>query len=217
MINIQRFLWVFVLIFLPLIYFPIQKGCNFFNYYDQKTITGNTKYQPENYSMPCDFIFNGLDKSSGKYKLVTKSEFLFDYTNSKLRKLYKEKSFLETNVSIVGLNNKLFLVLTIKINSKDASLTYGQINNGSTLKLSFMNGQEKYLKCSSSSAGQVRLLKNKYSTEYEVFYRLEKESIDMISKYDLDKLGIMWSSGYEEYEIYYLDVIRHQLNCILNL
>jgi hypothetical protein len=180
----------------------------------------NTSFQSPNVirwpDAPCNIVFNGVESKTGQYKIATKSEFLFDYTNSKLRKLYKEKSFMETKASFVALNNKLYLVLNIRIHSKDAPLTYGQISSGSTLKLIFMNGNEKYIKCSSTAAGQLRLQKKKYNTDYEVFYRLEKESIDMISKLDLDKIGIMWSSGFEEYEIYYLDLLKNQINCILN-
>jgi hypothetical protein len=36
-------------------------------------------------------------------------------------------------------------------------------------------------------------------------------------KSEIDKVGIEWSSGYEEYEVYEVDAILAQLNCFEKL
>ncbi|HAI56719.1 MAG TPA: hypothetical protein DCM04_02200, partial [Saprospirales bacterium] len=51
-------------------------------------------------------------------------------------------------------------------------------------------------------------------TKYEVVYRLHDINMELIKDLELDKLAIIWSSGYEEYPVYEIDLLQHQLECI---
>jgi hypothetical protein len=38
--------------------------------------------------------------------------------------------------------------------------------------------------------------------------------MELIKDLELDKLAIIWSSGYEEYPVYEIDLLQRQLECI---
>ena len=36
----------------------------------------------------------------------------------------------------------------------------------------------------------------------------------MLEKYMIDEVGIMWSSGYETYDVYHVDVLKNLAQCL---
>ena len=44
--------------------------------------------------------------------------------------------------------------------------------------------------------------------------KADKSDFDMLAKHELDKLGIVWAQGYEEYEVSNIDLIKNQINCL---
>lgn len=165
---------------------------------------------------PCSIAFEGIDPKTKQFKVETSSEFLFDYTPAKLVQIYQDKSFLEAYSKFTILGNQLYLILNITIHSKQAPYTYGQIDPNSILKVQFINGQDKYIKSSSNATGQKKLNGVKYKTEYEVIYRMTKETMNLFMDQEIDKIGLMWSSGYENYNVFYVDRLKQQAKCILN-
>ena len=45
-------------------------------------------------------------------------------------------------------------------------------------------------------------------------YGINNENVKMLSKFPIDKVGIMWTSGFETYDIYNVDLIMNHLSCL---
>jgi hypothetical protein len=49
---------------------------------------------------------------------------------------------------------------------------------------------------------------------YRVHYAIAQDQMSFLSKSEVDKIRVFWSSGYEEYEVYQLDFFMKQLACL---
>ena len=71
------------------------------------------------------------------------------------------------------------------------------------------------MKCTKGSLGRTNDLANK--TTYALTYELDKNQVKKLKKYDIDRVELEWSSGYESYEVYEVDAILNQINCMEKL
>ncbi|MBK8053036.1 MAG: hypothetical protein IPK35_07155 [Saprospiraceae bacterium] len=49
---------------------------------------------------------------------------------------------------------------------------------------------------------------------YKIDFLLKDSDVKALSEVPVDTIGIMWTSGFESYVIYNIDVIMKQLSCI---
>ncbi|GLR20050.1 hypothetical protein GCM10007940_46660 [Portibacter lacus] len=160
----------------------------------------------------CNIVFNGIDAVTKRQKIEVQREFLFGYTHPKLRSYFKDEFFLNCYAKMVKLDKKYYLWLYISIASKDAIKTYGRIDQNSTLKFELLSGEILYAQNLQSAIGQLEAYTG--NTNYEIILPLDKSKYKLLSKGEIDRLGIMWSSGYEQYEIYNVDVVKNQIECL---
>ena len=162
----------------------------------------------------CKLIYNDQEPNTKKFRKEVEKEFLFGYTHPKLKPYFKDKHFLTCEAKIVQLNNKNFLWLYITIASKDAIKNYGYIEKSSPLKIELIDGEILYAPNIQNSTGKLEAYTG--NTNYLVMLPLDKSSLRQLEKSEIDKIGIMWSSGYEQYEIYHVDLVMNQIECIKN-
>lgn len=160
----------------------------------------------------CQIVFDGVDPNSLQRKVQTNSENLISYTHKKLESYYKDQSFLTGDVSLVKLGKDKFLVLEILVRSRDAIKNYGIIQVGSPMKFELLNGESAYLFAYAKAEGVPVPQTNQ--VRYQVFYFMNKSEYKRLRKSEIDTVGIMWTSGYEKYEVYNLDVLQRQITCI---
>jgi hypothetical protein len=43
---------------------------------------------------------------------------------------------------------------------------------------------------------------------------MNKENEDYLRKFYVDKIGILWTSGYETYPVYKVDFLKEKMNCL---
>lgn len=161
----------------------------------------------------CAFDFQGIDPESQKERIDMKPEHFFGYTHPKLESLFKNADFLECKSHLKSFGGYYFLVLDIKIASKKANATYGSITQGNLLRLEMIDGSRLYLKSTKNSNGHIEALTG--NTIYNAIYGLDKSHLKTLQKLEIDKVGIIWSTGFEEYEVFKVDFLMHQSNCIL--
>lgn len=161
--------------------------------------------------MKCDVtVTESTDQS--KSRIDTKSYFFFDYTHEKLESYFKEKSFMTTNAQLSKVGGYTFLTLDITINSKKAKESYGEIEAGSMLRVQLINGDKIYLKNVSPSAGKLEPYTG--YTSYQSIYAMDPSNVSAMLKHEVDTVGIIWSSGFEEYQIYEMDLMQNLINCL---
>ena len=96
--------------------------------------------------------------------------------------------------------------------AKIAPSHYGEVVNDHILKITLLNGKEIQLRCYAGSKGVLNTEKSGYI--YPLGYKVSKSDMRALKKMEVDKIGIQWSSGYEEYVIYEVDFFQNQISCL---
>ncbi len=162
----------------------------------------------------CILAFSGLDPATKKIRKETAQAFLFGYTHPKLKSYFKDKHFLTGETQIIQLHNRYYWYLQITIASKDAIKNYGYIEKNSALKIELLDKETIYIPNPQNTTGKLEPYTA--NTVYQLILPLDKGNGKALQKAEIDKIGIMWSSGYEEYEILHVDRVKNQINCIQN-
>ncbi len=165
-------------------------------------------------TLDCNVAFDGIDPNTLQKKIAIEYENVISYTHPKLEEYYKENSFLSGDVSVVQLGKEKYLILDIIIRSKDAIRNYGMVQVGSPMKIELINGDSVYLFAQANATGQ--LIPQTNNIKYQVLFLLEKSEYKMLQKSEVNNMGLMWSSGYEKYDVYNIDVLMNQIACLEN-
>ncbi|MDG1101364.1 MAG: hypothetical protein P8N29_09170 [Saprospiraceae bacterium] len=160
----------------------------------------------------CSITFNGMDESLNQKRIEHAPQHLFGHTSEKLKHVLKNKNFLNCNAYLTLLDGDYYLNLDLELATKDASKSYGYIDKNDMVKLTFINGENFIAHSIYRTEGKLE----QYSghTKYEAVYRLQDIKMELVKDLELDKLAIIWSSGYEEYPVYEIDLLQRQLECI---
>ena len=160
----------------------------------------------------CNITYNGRDSELNKDRVEHAPQYLFGYTSEKLKHFLKNDNFLKCNAYLTKLDDDYYLNLDLDLATKDASRNYGFIDKGDMIKLTFINGDNFVANSIYRAEGKLE----PYSghTKYEAVYKLQDIEMELIEDLELDKLAIIWSSGFEEYPVYEIDILQRQLECL---
>lgn len=160
----------------------------------------------------CNITYNGMDESLNQMRIEHASQFLFGHTGEKLKHFLKDENFLNCHAYLTQLDGNYYLNLDLDLATKDASKNYGFIDKGDMVKLTFINGDNFIANSIYRAEGKLE----PYSghTKYEAIYKLQDIEMELIEDLELDKVAIIWSSGFEEYPVYEIDVLQRQLECL---
>ncbi len=162
----------------------------------------------------CRIVYNDYDETLSAQRKETASLHWFALTHPMMRPVLKEKDYLTAKAAVLSIGKEHFLSINISIGSKDADKAYGYVEKGSEMRVSFINGRNILLKSSNRADGKVMTLQNQVN--YNIVYKLKKDEIKSLLGKEVDKIGIMWSSGFEEYEVFQVDLLMNHLNCLNN-
>lgn len=163
-------------------------------------------------SSTCEVIEDGIDLQTKSYRLALAPTLLFNYTPPQIKNDLQENNLLTTQGQIVKIDDQVSLHLNLKVNSLKAQSFYGEVKQENILKVTLINGREITLKCYAGSKGV--LSQDRKSYIYPLGYHLSKSDMRALKKKEIDKIGIQWSSGYEDYTIYEVDFFMNQLACL---
>lgn len=163
-------------------------------------------------NLDCEIVFDGYDDEIGSDRKEVKSAPFFSYSQEKMKPYFKTEDYLncEGNISKVG--KDYYLTLKIRIRSKDANKTYGMMRSDENLKIQLINGRSVYGKSINNDSGQIESYTG--HTLYTGIFQLNKGDINQLKNNFLDNIGIIWSSGYEEYNIFNVDFLINQIECL---
>lgn len=162
----------------------------------------------------CDILFDGFDKRLNTYRKELAADDFFSFTHPKLKPHFKSRDFLTCRASVAQIGKEHKLQFSITVTSKNARKNYGQIRKDGFTKIQFIDGTKIYLKSLYTVSGELE--KYTGNTRFKVLYDLPKDKLKKISKIEIDKIGIVWTSGFEEYEIYEIDFLMNQVQCLLS-
>ncbi|NND24375.1 MAG: hypothetical protein HKN86_06745 [Acidimicrobiia bacterium] len=161
---------------------------------------------------PCALRFEGIDEISKIYRKEVEIDHLFGYTHPKMRSYFKKGDFLTCKAFISKYGGYNLLNIEITIASPHAKKSYGSLERGAVMILSLLNGERIYAVNAAPDDGKIEPYTG--NTIYRSRYTVQDSEIKELAKYELDKIGIIWSSGYEEYPVYNIDFFIHQIACL---
>ncbi len=153
-------------------------------------------------------------KIPGSEKLryaTTKSDW-FHYTPKLLEHEYTTHPYLTGKASVMFDGDIYYLQLQILIKDTDAAQSYGWIEAKGALFLLTMSGKTIELNTSRESIGQKN--QNEGLVRYTMLYPLSPNQLELLSSEQISKLRLVWSSGYEDYNIYDIRFIQKRIKCL---
>lgn len=150
---------------------------------------------------------------NGKEKIfvVDQSDW-FTFTPDKLKNYFKDRSLLEAGVSFSKSEGQIYLNLEIIVASKDASKNYGNVQKGAVFNVQFINSNSITLYAEKSEDPVVESYTG--FVKYKIMFPVPKSDVGILQSVPIDFVGLMWSSGFEKYMIYNVDLAMHQLQCL---
>jgi hypothetical protein len=201
-----------------LVYFTIITFLAFNQCSTQKKIEiDNSKsYNGLRYSSDCVVEFDDYDKLTRTRIIGMKSERLFTYTHERLQDVFVDKPFMIADASLSrSNNNQYFLMLSFTVDNKYVKTGYNGLSASNKLRLTLINGELVFLDNILNESGKID--KSSEYITYKGIFTVSKANSKLLRKFELDKIGVMWNGGFEEYSIYNLELLKKQFNCLQKL
>lgn len=162
---------------------------------------------------PCQRTPGSTDPSTGLPVRGTLPSDLLFYTDPELRAFFKNKDLITARVWVSTVGATVFLHLEFEIASANSQTSFGGIAQGALMRLKTLDGELLTLYNTRNDRGRI----DTYSghTLYTAQYTLSREEIKKLRSAELDKIRVLWVTGFEDYEIIYPDIVRQQLDCLL--
>lgn len=178
--------------------------------YLKNNLAGKSIYQGSN---DCIVDFDDFDKLTGTRIIGLKSERLFTYTHEKLIDIFVDRPFMEATGALSKNNrDEYFLLLSFTIDTKYVKSGYNGISTSNMLRISLINGELVFLTNILNENGKID--KSTGDITYSGIFPVSKKNLKLLRKFELDKLGVMWNGGFEEYNVFNLDLLKRQVTCL---
>ena len=185
-------------------YFPKYKS-----FYHPKEKENVFFYHPK---FSCKTDFDGTDPRLDKHRIEYEESVFFTYQPDYLP-LVNNQAYLQASTFFTLVEGgQFFLNLNIRIQTDNPRQSYGYLERGSRLFITFMNGDELVLMNNLLNLGSFN--RKKGVVVYKGQYSLNVYSQNKIKRNTIDKVRIEWSKGYEDYNIYYVDLLQKQFKCL---
>lgn len=176
----------------------------------------NRSIHPYNHYSTADDYTCNLKKSkipgSEKLRYATDKSEWFHYTPKLLEHEYTSEPYLTGKASVMYDGSIYYLQLQILIKDPEAAKSYGWIEDKGPLFILTMSGKTLELNTSRESIGQ----KNQKAgfVRYTILYPLSPNQVELLGDEQISKLRLVWSSGYEDYNIYDIRFIQERIQCL---
>lgn len=203
----MRIIYFAIIIFLVFTQCSTKKGID---------IDNSKIYKGLSYNKDCVIEFDDFDKLTKTRIIGMKSERLFTFTHERLQDVFVDKPFMIAEGALSRNNkNQYFLILTFTVDNKYVKTGYNGLSVTNKLRLTLINGELVFLDNILNESGKID--KSSGYITYKGIFPVSKASIKLLRKYELDKIGVMWNGGFEEYSVYNLELLKNQFQCMEKL
>ena len=165
-------------------------------------------------ALPCQMAVNTRDEFSGEIYRRTAPMELFRHTPPALKNFLQGKPNVLCEAAIASAGANATLHLTFTINDPSPRKAFGKLEKSSQATLWFMDGTSFIIYNQQLEEG-VQNPENQ-SYVYRVQYPLIAEVQKKMRRVELDKIRIAWSSGYEDYDVQYVQLLMQQARCLFD-
>lgn len=171
-------------------------------------------YQYLSQPYPCIFEIDTFDRASNTNRKALKPGILFTHTDPDLKPYFRGKDLITCLGRISKSGAYVQLTIEFQIASSHSQNNFGTLEEGSLLRFKLMNDESISLFNLKTNMGHI----DPY-TGYTIFvgqYALGKQEMAKLSTLELDKMRVMWSTGFEDYDVFHVDFLINQLSCIMS-
>lgn len=161
---------------------------------------------------PCLEASSSRDEFSGEITRVMAASELFRYTNPALKTYLQGKTHVICEAALLSAGANMSLQLTFRINDPNARKAFGRLEKNSLATLKFMDGSSFELQNEQADDGIFTP-----ETGGSIFhgqYPLSAEAYKKLRRTPLDTIRILWSKGYEDYDVQQVDLLMQQAACL---
>lgn len=174
-------------------------------------------YPPGNFianppAVPCDFTSNTVDDFDKRRRVEMNKQILFSYTDPKVKPHLKGDEFLTCHLNLNEVSPYKFINLLFTFSTLTAKREYGSLSAGTAISFLLVNGQTVTLENNTNDPGTINSKKG--LTEYKALLPVSSAAEKAFLRSPIDKIRIIWSTGFEDYEVFNVDVLMNQLNCL---
>jgi hypothetical protein len=177
------------------------------------------KYDPENDVIinppvsDCRIAFDGVDQFTERKKKETMPQQIFAHTEEFMRPALKNKDYIVCEAAASRIQGGFYFInLTITIQTKEAQKAFGFLDKGTPIVFKLINGKNIALTNSKTDIGTIN--NENGTTIYKSQLQISSSDVKSFMESELDVMRIAWSAGYEDYEIYDLEVLSNIFKCL---
>ena len=157
-------------------------------------------------------VVDSIDNFTKKNRKELEKDLLFSYTDESLKNFQKTRDYIICEAYMTKIPGFITLNLEININSINTTNQFGSIDRGSYLLVKLINGENIKLYCNRTDKGQLNPVEG--VTIYRTTYIIDTTSESDLKKYEVDKIRLIWSTGYDEYDITNMDFFINQIKSL---
>ncbi len=185
-------------------YFPKYKS------FYQASEKDNVYYNPPKFS--CKTDYDGTDPVLQKHRIEYEESVFFMHHPAYMPLINDEAYLTASSYFTLVEGGQFFLNLNIRIHTDNPRQDYGYLERHSRLFITFMNGDELVLLNNLLNLGSFD--RKKGVVLFRGQYSLNVYSQNKIKKNPIDKIRIEWAKGYEDYDVYHVDLLQKQFKCL---
>jgi hypothetical protein len=144
---------------------------------------------------------------------VSYPTLFFTHTDENLRPFLDGKEYLRANAwtSRDGRGDR-YLHIRYTFANPNVLTSYGYLAKNSSLSLHLLNGRHLSLQAAQQAVGIID--HGRREVNYDVTYLLPRGAAAELRNQALDYIRVFWSSGFEQYEVYQVEVLRRLMECL---
>ena len=139
---------------------------------------------------------------------------IFTHTDPDLRTYFRDKELITCNAFTSRIGEYVYLTVNFSVASPNARKNFGGLAEGSLLRLLLLDGTIIDLFNLQGDGGKIDPYTG--NTIFIGRYLMDKSVQREALKSELDKMRVVWRTGYEDYQIYHVDFLINQINCLNN-
>ena len=164
-------------------------------------------------TVDCEYGFDDIDEFTGKRRVELAKRIFFTHTADRLKPYFKNNHHITVEGFLSATTGGVkYLNLKLSILSEHAQREFGLLEKGSILSLKLINGATVKLLNTKTSSGLLNKVTK--TTVYRGQYLISKDHEKTLKKSEIDKVRVVWGTGYEDYEVYELDFFIDQFKCL---
>lgn len=162
----------------------------------------------------CQVTVQELDEATGQKRLLLDETRLFTHTDEELRPYFRDESLVDCRAFISSISGYRYLTVKFIIASPNARQNFGILQEQALLRFRLLDGT--FVNFYNIQADRGKIDRYSGNTIFTGHYALGSSTEKQLLKSELDKMRVVWSSGFEDYEIHDIDFFINQLNCLNN-